>query len=357
MTYVRNAWYVAAWAHEIVPDCPLGVRILNEPIVLWRNASGGLVALEDRCVHRLAPLSLGRCEGEKLRCMYHGLLYDRTGRVVEIPGQDRVSASLRARVYPTVERHGWVWVWMGNAAADDSFIPPILGLDHPDYIFGHGQLDYDAEARFVSDNLLDLSHISYLHTESFRYGETWARERPKVTEHERSIRSERWFKSEGALGAAVAAESQVDTYFTYGVFVPGVLLMLARAYPVGTADALHGEPPNCTHGLGTDLGFTSQAITPLTDKTARYFYIFGNPRQPGDAAAREVDMSVTDKAFAEDKTMIEGQQRIIDATPHWRFISTTGDQGAVLFHRMVEKLAREESDQSSQAMPQNSAHR
>src|SRR6266705_745742 len=126
MAYVRNAWYVSAWGHEIVSERPVGVRILGEPIVIWRNAAGELAAFEDRCIHRLAPLSLGRCEGERLRCMYHGLLYDRSGRVVEIPGQDRIGSTLRVRRYSVVERHSWVWVWMGKEAdADENLIPPI----------------------------------------------------------------------------------------------------------------------------------------------------------------------------------------------------------------------------------------
>src|SRR5579871_2556352 len=82
VTYVRNAWYVAAWAHELRDELPLGVRVLDEPIVIWRNGRGDLAAFEDYCLHRLARLSLGRCEGERLRCMYHGWLYDSTGHVV-----------------------------------------------------------------------------------------------------------------------------------------------------------------------------------------------------------------------------------------------------------------------------------
>jgi phenylpropionate dioxygenase-like ring-hydroxylating dioxygenase large terminal subunit len=337
MTYVRNAWYVSAWALDVAPECLLGVRLLNEPIVIWRNTAGNLVALEDRCVHRLAPLSLGYCEGERLRCRYHGLLYDRTGRVVEIPGQHRVPSSLRARAYPVVERHNWVWIWMGDAAAaNEALIPPIMGMNDPDYLCAHGQLDYAAEARFINENLLDLSHVSYLHTESFRMSETWAREAPTVTEHDRSIRSERWIRSEGPLGT-VDADKQVDTYFCYDFFVPGVLLMSVRTYPVGTADALNGRPPDLSAAAET---FTSQAITPLTDKTARYFYIMGRRRRGEETV---YDMAITEKAYAEDKTMVEAQQRNIDATPGWRFIATTADRGVILFNRLVEKMSREGS--------------
>ena len=113
--YVRNAWYVAAWTHEIEPSKTFAITILDEPVVIWRSEGGLLAALEDRCVHRMAPLSLGRCEGERLRCMYHGLLFSAEGRVVEIPGQEQIHPNARVRSYPVIERHSWVWVWMGDA--------------------------------------------------------------------------------------------------------------------------------------------------------------------------------------------------------------------------------------------------
>ena len=104
MNYARNAWYVASWAHDLQPNQPVGAHILGEPIVLWRNAEGVLTALQDRCVHRMAPLSLGRCEGEKLRCMYHGLLFNRNGAVVEIPGQPKIPDHAKVRSFPVVAK-------------------------------------------------------------------------------------------------------------------------------------------------------------------------------------------------------------------------------------------------------------
>ena len=167
MSYVRNAWYVASWEQDLDASAPAAVSILGEPIVLWR-AEGRLVAFEDRCVHRLAPLSLGRCEGARLRCMYHGLLYDADGTVIEIPGQDIVPARARVRTYPAILKHSWAWVWMGDPAlADEALIPPAFGFDDPDYILGRGCLDYAAEARLINDNLLDFSHLSYVHADSF----------------------------------------------------------------------------------------------------------------------------------------------------------------------------------------------
>jgi phenylpropionate dioxygenase-like ring-hydroxylating dioxygenase large terminal subunit len=97
VNYVRNAWYVASWSQVLGDRKLLGVSILDERIVIWRSGTR-LTALEDRCVHRLAPLSLGRCEGDNLRCQYHGFLYNADGKVIEVPGQEVVPPGLRAPV-------------------------------------------------------------------------------------------------------------------------------------------------------------------------------------------------------------------------------------------------------------------
>jgi phenylpropionate dioxygenase-like ring-hydroxylating dioxygenase large terminal subunit len=332
VTYVRNAWYVAAWSHELARNQLFGVRVLNEPIVLWRDDAGVVAAFEDRCVHRLAPLSLGRCEGNRLRCMYHGLLYDRAGTVVEIPGQERSTANLSLRKFPTAERFGWIWLFMGDAdAAREEMLPPLLGLEQDDYTLGSGQLEYAAEARLVHDNLLDLSHVSFLHEKTFRMTDVWARERPTVTEFARSVRSERWIENQGVVGS-LSDSTRVDTYFSYEVFVPGVLLMTVRSYPVGTASTLDRHHPAPGERL---LEFTSQAVTPLTPKTARYFYIMGEQPRRGTTS---YDLTNTERAFAEDKAMIEAQQSNIDLTPGYRFRATTADRGVVAYNRLVSRL-------------------
>jgi vanillate O-demethylase monooxygenase subunit len=267
--------------------------------------------------------------------MYHGLRFDRTGQVVEIPGQRKIPSSLRVRGYPVVERHGWIWVWMGDAkVAEESLVPVVTGLDDSDYACGSGQMDYEAEARFVNDNLLDLSHVSFLHTQTARSTENWARERVTISERERGVHVERWVS-----GGYSTVEG--DIYSRYEFFVPGIFLYTEDVYPLGTANALNGTPP-------ADLdreprrNFALQAITPITEKTARALYIVAAHRDHGGEAKRDATMSVVPKIFAEDKAMVEAQQRIIDATPDWRFIATSADRGVALFNRLVERLSREE---------------
>lgn len=348
MNYVRNAWYVAGWADEIEPGKPAAITILGDPIVLWKSAGGAIHALADRCVHRMAPLSLGRCEGERLRCMYHGLLFASDGTVVEIPGQDTIPPQARVRSYPAVIRHSWAWVWMGDPAlADEALIPPAVGLDHPDYILGHGQLDYEAEARLINDNLLDFSHLTYVHAESFGPGPQFAATPARITPLDRGIRYERW--TENSIGSSSRrSETPMDSFMVYDFLIPGVLLMTGGIYPLGTARSLDYGAPDPELAVG-GVTFTSQAVTPMGDKTARYFFSWGPHRKFGDEAHRDMLMGIAAKAFAEDKVMIEAQQKVIDATERPRIMPTAHDRGVTLFNRLVQRLAREEMPAATDA--------
>ena len=341
MSYVRNAWYVASWSQDLEPEKPFALTILGDPIVIYRTESSRLVALEDRCVHRLAPLSLGRCEGERLRCMYHGLLFDPQGRVVEIPGQDLIPAQARVKSYAVVERHSWIWVWMGDAAdADPALIPPAVGFDDPDYLLGHGQLDYAAEARLINDNLLDFSHLSYVHANSFGASETWARSRPKVTQLARGVRVERWIVGEPAV--RMKLEDSADRWSSYDFLIPGVLLMSGGNFAPGTAERCDYGRPDLSQAM-SGVTFTSQAVTPMAARTARYFFSWGPHRDHGDAALRDMLMGIAGQAFGEDKVMIEAQQRVVDATAAPRIMPTSADKAITLFNRLVEKLARQDA--------------
>jgi len=342
MAYTRNAWYVAAWSHQVEADKPFPMMVLGDGIVLYRKADGSAVALEDRCVHRMAPLSLGRCEGDRLRCMYHGLLFDPDGKVAAIPGQELVPAKARVRCYPVVERHSWIWIWMGDQdAADPGLIPQAVGLDEPDWILGHGHLDYAAEARLINDNLLDFSHLSYVHANSFQSGDDHANSHPRITPLDRGVRFGRWVRNAKASPTRdVPGGDPVDNYGVYDFLVPGVLLMWSGTFPAGTADACEdGEPDRSAAIAG--VTFTSQAVTPMTDKTSRYFFSWGPHKDHGDAVLRDNLMKLAGMAFEEDRVMIEAQQRVIDSTPEPVVMPIGHDKGITLYNRLVERMARE----------------
>jgi vanillate O-demethylase monooxygenase subunit len=234
-SFVRNCWYVAAWDHEIPPEALFERRILGESLLFYRKGSGQVVALDNKCCHRHAPLSLGRKEGDCVRCMYHGLKYDAEGRCVEIPGQGHVPAAVHVRAYPVIERKRWIWVWMGDTAgADPSLIPDTFSLQDPGWRWKPGYLHYDASHLLIADNLLDFSHLSYVHESSLGGTSRIAETRAKLERLPRGVRLERKISNSVPAPFHVrlgAPSGPVDRWWIYDYTVPGILLLDSGVKP------------------------------------------------------------------------------------------------------------------------------
>ena len=350
--FVRDCWYVAAWDHELQAGKPIGRTLIGEAVVIYRAGTGGLVALADRCCHRFAPLSLGRVEGDDLRCMYHGLKFDRSGRCTEIPGQDMIPATACVRAYRVAQKHSWIWVWMGDPAkADERLIPPAIGLDDPSWNLRSGYMDYEANYLLINDNLTDFTHLSYVHANSFGATEAFARTRPTVERLERGVRIWRWM-NDGLRDDAptrVHRRAVGDMWQTYDFLAPGVLLMLSATYPAGTAERFgHGPPdPDAVQPLAEN--FTSQAVTPMTDRTSRYFFSWGPRSGEGSDAVADSMLALAHMAFGEDKTIIEAQQRSIELAPGQKEVLTSADVGPMQMRAVLQRLMREEGQAAEAA--------
>lgn len=136
--FLKNAWYVAAWDHEVAQDLKQ-IMVLDEKICIFRNESGEVIALEDACSHRKLPLSKGRRKGDTVECGYHGLTFDCAGKCVWAPGTGRIPSNANVHAYPVHEKYGLVWIWMGNPAiADASVIFEIENYDSPDWGIDRG---------------------------------------------------------------------------------------------------------------------------------------------------------------------------------------------------------------------------
>ena len=165
--FLKNCWYVAAWDHELIDGKLLPRTLLEERVLLYKGESGKVVALKDRCCHRGAPLSLGRLEGDCVRCMYHGLKFDATGKCIQIPGQDHIPAKLGVRSYPVVERDHLIWIWMGDPElANEDDILDFPYLREPQWKGIPGYLHYDANYLLIVDNLSDFAHLAFVHTKT-----------------------------------------------------------------------------------------------------------------------------------------------------------------------------------------------
>ena len=247
--WLRNCWYVIAWDHEIPPaDSPqLFTRtVLGEPVLVYRTQAGDLIALEDRCCHRHAPLSVGKREGDCVRCGYHGLKFDHRGQCVEAPGIEIVPAKARVRRYPLVLKNRWVFVWMGDPAlADDALLPDNFSCDSPDWQHKPGYLHYDTPYLLICDNLLDFSHLSFVHEKTLGGSTRIAQARPtiepvpgpnagwpqigiKVSRHVHDVPAPPFYQRFRRF------DTNLDRWFVYDFLLPGTLLMHSGGRPTGT---------------------------------------------------------------------------------------------------------------------------
>ena len=165
---VRNAWYVAGLSHEFPPQRLQGQVIAEKPLVLWRTATGAVVAFDERCCHKRMPLSAGRLiETDLLECAYHGLCYDASGRCVRVPSHPdgRIPPQARLRPFPVIEQDGLVWVWTGDPARAEAVRPPRLPeiADPAWETSDTGPMAVPANSLLLIENLLDISHFYPLH--------------------------------------------------------------------------------------------------------------------------------------------------------------------------------------------------
>ncbi|MEZ5738415.1 MAG: aromatic ring-hydroxylating dioxygenase subunit alpha [Burkholderiaceae bacterium] len=328
--FIRNAWYVAAWDHELLPDGMLARTLLGEPMVLWRRDDGTVVAMHDLCPHRHAPLSLGRREGDSIRCLYHGMRFDGAGQCVEVPGQQRLPAKACVRIQPSVERKRWIWVWMGDPAlADESLVPDTFSLASPQWRMKPGYKHFNAAWLLITDNLLDFSHLSFVHEKTFGGSTTIAQVAPQVTELEHGIRVFR--RVDDTVPAPYHQrlgqfEGKVNRWFDYTLTYTGLFMMEAVVQPVGRADG----------DLEGALRFhTCQALTPESATSTHYFFAQAHAFALDDATVTEAVFQSVATAFDEDLRMLEAQQKNILAHPGAPMVPIGADGALTRYRRRV----------------------
>ncbi len=359
--YIRNFWYAASWAHELSAERPLPMTIMDEPLVFFRDATGAARALRDCCCHRNAPLSYGRCENGRLRCMYHGLVFDGTGACVLIPGQRHVPATFRVPSYPTMEAGGFIWVWMGEAtAADPSLIADRDAFDTTVWDMRTSWIDIDANYMLLNDNLSDMSHVAFVHEATFGGGDVRiAHTFPKMTSLECGIRAERWLADRGVLeewlpeeaGAAQPASRRLDQWLAYDLLAPGYLVMRVEIYPAGAAQESAYLAPKL-NPVHANLGV--QAITPISPSRTRYFFSLGPRHTETIENPRLADemFEVALQAFAEDKRILEAQQRNIARWPLSQATAIKHDLALHMMRRKMEELIARDAAVDASPAPQ-----
>ena len=161
--FVYNEWYVAAFSSEVTREF-LPRILLEKRVVLFRTEAGEAVALSDRCAHRAYPLSLGKLEGDTIVCGYHGFRFNAEGDCVDVPSSAKCPRDLGVARYRVVERGPLVWIWMGNPdEADESRLVEQEWLGESNWAKSSGYFELQSNYISMHENLLDLTHLSFLH--------------------------------------------------------------------------------------------------------------------------------------------------------------------------------------------------
>ncbi len=337
-TFLRNCWYAAATSAEVGRSL-LARVLLDDPVVMYRKQDGSPVALEDRCSHRFYPLSDGDLKGDLVVCGYHGLEFDCSGACVRIPAQPRVPSEANIRSYPVADRWQMLWIWMGDPAlADESLIPDLWTNEHPDWqlVMGpmfHVQSDY----RFLADNLLDSSHVTFLHKTTL--GTAAVAEIPQEVDiFGKSVRIRRW-----TLDSPAA-----PMFAKFGGFTTNVDRWQINTF---TAPSLiQTDIGSCLAGTGAPQGDRSQGIemlvhnlaTPSTAGSFYYFWCHTRRFALGDEAMSKLILDQVCVALNEDIHAMEGVHAGLNRFPDKKPVDIRADGAGLRARRLIDDLIKKE---------------
>jgi phenylpropionate dioxygenase-like ring-hydroxylating dioxygenase large terminal subunit len=341
MTFIKRLWYAAAWADELPAGKSLARTILGEPVLMWRSTAGALQALADQCPHRLAPLSKGKIEGNEVRCGYHGLRFDGSGRCVHNPHGPLLEA-LRVRAYPLLERHQMLWIWMGphesTGAADPSTISDLSFIDRAQpTAISHGYLYSNAGHKLLEDNILDLSHADYLHPDTLGGGSI-TRSKAHLEERHNTLFVQWLAFNELAIPIFQPLMPTPDTLtdmWTEVLWHPnGVMALRAGATPTrGSRE----------EGIDT---WNAHIMTPETERSTHYFYVNSRNYKVDDGDYNAAMAAGLRHAFeCEDKPMIEAQQdrlggrELFDLQPRLMGIDAASTRARRIYDRLLAEEA------------------
>lgn len=330
--FALDGWYVAAWATEIGDDL-FARRLLGVPVLIYRLPDGQAVAFQDMCPHRFAPLSLGKKTETGVECRYHGLHFDRTGMCDRNPsGNGHFPSGTRLKAFPLVERHRLLWIWPGDpAAADPNLIPDysLIPEEHEGLANIDNYLPVHANWMLEIDNLMDLSHVNYLHlgtlgNESRRAADV------KVVEVGSTIRAELWMPDTiGGFGPMTG--KLCDQWLNMIWMAPSSMILEFGATHQG------GEPRQDPRNRAF------HTVTPETETTTHYF--FGSGGAYGEEEKDAVDFFRKSQRWVfknEDNPMIEAVAERMKGADFWSMKPAIlpNDKAAIRVRRRIERMCR-----------------
>lgn len=301
--FLYNTWYVAGFERDF--DAPfVSRRILDVPLVLYRTSQGRYTAMDDRCPHRLLPLSHGKRVGDEMQCGYHGMCFSADGHCTKVPGQKNIPSAAQVKTYPLEARHGFVWIWMGDPElADTDLIPDVHWHNSPGWTSSPGYHHIEANYTLLNDNLLDLSHETYVHSRTIGNDEeeSIAEYAAKVTvEHDCLVRAHREMPNIEAppfFELVIGRPCRINRWQSAIHLVPSINLTVVGVHPVEEDRA------------EARIGHVLHLLTPESPTSTHYFWAFVRNYRLDNQELTEGIRKASSATFDEDKIVLELQQK------------------------------------------------
>lgn len=337
-TFPKNVWYMAGWSEEL-RDGILARRIFDRPMALFRTSGGAVKAIADRCPHRFAPLSLGEKKGDDIVCPYHGLTFDGAGLCVRNPFSERIPAAARVDSWICAERYGIMWLWGGAASEADAALIPDFGVveDNAFTRAVHGYTLLEAPYEFGTDNLMDLSHIEFVHKGSFAGNGVIFAGQHEVKDEGTALRSNWWMPG-------VAAPPH-----TVGVYPPDMITDHWLDMRWNAPASMQLEIGACPAGGDRASGVIAQQahiLTPASATTTHYFWASTRYHDLESTQTDDFLRALFAQAFdEEDKPIIKAAYENLEGEDFWaaKPLSLGIDGGGTRARRKIEAILAAEA--------------
>lgn len=340
MNWLRNAWYVAGFDHEIDDGSLLARTFLGTPVVLMRHSDGRIAALEDMCPHRLMPLSAGRRVGDELQCGYHGLRFSITGECTLAPGQTHIPIQACVRSFPLIQRHGLLWIWLGaSELAGDELIPDIRWNENPEWTPSRGYHYIEAHFQLSVDNLMDLGHESWVHPRTIGQEEEECIPNypAKVSVlGDGIVRAHREMpdiQSPPFFQMLLEHSGSINRWQTAISLAPSICMTDFGVYPVGTS----ADDAYRSHVL--------HLLTPETENSTHYFWSVARNKRLDDESLTQAVCKAIEQTFDEDAVVLKIQQKQLEkhggVVPR---VALKVDEAPIRARRLLDALCKRERE-------------
>ena len=336
-SFPYQQWWIAGYSAEIGREI-VGRTILGMRVILYRTESGDAVAFDGHCPHRAYPLEKGTLVGDAVQCGYHGYTFDSSGSCIRIPSQSDVQPNSWLRRFPTEERGGLVWIWTGDAeSADASLLPDLeeIGLSSDWCIDPSPLVTIGGRYGLLIDNLMDLSHASFIHADTIPGAAAIANTPAEIIEGAGTLNVQRIGRdlpSNPFFQLLFPEHSDnVDQHFDAEYLGPclirtgGALLSSQSGKELGRLNFVHG-------------------ITPETEASVHYWVMTTRNFQLNNEAITHANLAMGDRIQPQDIDAIESIEAILQSMSTLpKEVSGQVDVGAIKVRRLLAHQIRSEA--------------